>query len=120
MNVGNCSQRTIDNRGGGGPGRAWAGVKKHDDVRAAGRMALCATDKNMPRRTDEKLSIKRDSAPARRDFTGTPPTTDERKVTGSPKKAFERFWGAKQARKLYHKESILTYYNFNLIWWDGI
>ena len=54
-------------------GRAWAGVKKHDDVRAAGRMAPCATDKNMPRRTDEKLSIKRDSAPARRDFTGTPP-----------------------------------------------
>ena len=52
-----------------------AGVKKHDDVRAAGRMAPCATDKNMPRRTDEKLSIKRDSAPARRDFTGTPPNT---------------------------------------------
>ena len=73
-----CSQRTIDNRGG-------AGVKKHDDVRAAGRIlpracreladgAQCATDKNMPRRTDEKLSIKRDSAPAHRDSTGTPPT----------------------------------------------
>ena len=47
--------------------------KEHDDVREARRMAPCATDKNMPRQTDEKLSIKRDSAPARRDFTGTPP-----------------------------------------------
>ena len=36
--------------------------------------APCATDKNMQRRTDEKISIKRDSAPARRDFTGTPPS----------------------------------------------
>ena len=35
--------------------------------------APCATDKNMQRRTDKKLSIKRDSAPARRDFTGAPP-----------------------------------------------
>ena len=79
-----CSQRTIDNRGG-------AGFKKHNDVWAAGRIlpragrelaargrelkdgAPCATDKNMQRRTDEKISIKRDSAPARRDFTGTPP-----------------------------------------------
>ena len=41
-------------------------------------------------------------------------------MTGSLKKAFERFWGAKQARKLYHEESILTGYDSNLIWWDGI
>ena len=47
-------------------------------------------------------------------------STDGRKVTGSLKKAFERYWGAKQARKLYHDESILTGYDFNLIWWDGI
>jgi hypothetical protein len=47
-------------------------------------------------------------------------STDGRKVTGSLKKAFERYWGAKQACKLYHDESILTGYDFNLIWWDGI
>ena len=72
-----CSQRTIDNREG-------AGIKKHDDVRAAGRIlpragreladgAPCATDKNMLRRTDKKLRIERDSAPTRRDFTSTLP-----------------------------------------------
>ena len=43
-----------------------------------------------------------------------------RKVTGSLKKAFERSWGAKQARALYHEESILADHDFNLIWWDGI
>ena len=47
-------------------------------------------------------------------------STDGRKVTGSLKKTFERYWGAKQAHVLYHEESILSGYDFNLIWWDGV
>ena len=47
-------------------------------------------------------------------------STNGRKVTGSLKMAFERYWGVKQARKLYHDKSIIIGYNFNLIWWDRV
>ena len=47
-------------------------------------------------------------------------STDGRKVTGSLKIALERYWGAKQAHKLYRDKSIVADNDFNLIWWDGV
>ena len=42
------------------------------------------------------------------------------KVTGAPRMAFERHWGAKIARKLYHEKHMINKYEFNLVWWDGV
>ena len=86
--LGECWQLFSKNnrqpRGAGLGGRQ----KEHDDVRARsgrpGGWHRAPQIKNMPRQTDEKLSIKRDSAPARRDFTGTPPNVIE-SVTAAAK-----------------------------------
>jgi hypothetical protein len=41
------------------------------------------------------------------------------KVTGSPKKAFIKYWGRKTAMKLYHDKKILDKRFFHHVWWDG-
>jgi len=40
-------------------------------------------------------------------------------VTGSPRKAFERYWSHSAAQQLYHEKKIVGAAEFNLIWWDG-
>ena len=38
------------------------------------------------------------------------------KVTGSPRTAFEQYWEAKVARKLYRGKHMTNKYEFNLVW----
>ena len=45
---------------------------------------------------------------------------DGLKVTGSPRTAFEQYWEAKVARKLYRGKHMTNKYEFNLVWWDGV
>ena len=45
---------------------------------------------------------------------------EKEKVTGSLCKAFERFWGAKEARQFFHDQHIVHKTSFNLVWWDGM
>lgn len=47
-------------------------------------------------------------------------TLSDEKVTGSLRKAFERFWGATVARQFFHDKHIVNKSNFNLIWWEGM
>ena len=43
-----------------------------------------------------------------------------KKVTGSPRKAFEQHWGYKTARAFFHKERIIDKLDFHLVWWEGV
>ena len=42
-----------------------------------------------------------------------------RKMTGSPRKAFEAYWGEATARQFYHDKRLVSKYDFHLVWWDG-
>ena len=47
-------------------------------------------------------------------------TLDGTKVTGSLRKAFESFWGAKEAHQFFHDKHIVHKTSFNLVWWEGM
>ena len=42
-----------------------------------------------------------------------------RKVTGSPRKAIEDYWGERTARDFYHRKHIVNKHEFHLVWWEG-
>lgn len=42
------------------------------------------------------------------------------KVIGSPRRAFYEFWGSRTACALFHSKCIVSKYNFNLIFWNGV
>ena len=42
------------------------------------------------------------------------------KLTGSPKKAFERHWSTQAAREFFHRKDIVSKEDFHLVWWDGL
>jgi len=43
-----------------------------------------------------------------------------KKLTSSPKKAFDAFWGYRCAKNLYSKRGIIPRDFFHLVWWDGV
>ena len=45
---------------------------------------------------------------------------DGTKLTGSPRAASEKYWGAELDQKLYHEKHMINEYEFNLVWWDGV
>ena len=47
-------------------------------------------------------------------------TLSGKKVTGSPRQAFEQHWGYSTARDFFHKERIIDKFDFHLVWWDGV
>ena len=42
------------------------------------------------------------------------------KLTGSPKKAFERHWSTQAAKSFFHRKEIVHKDDFHLVWWDGL
>ena len=43
-------------------------------------------------------------------------TLDGRKVTGSPRRAFDRYWGERTARDFYHSKHLVNRHEFHLVW----
>ena len=43
-----------------------------------------------------------------------------KKLTSSPKKAFDSFWGYRCAKNLYSKRGIISRDFFHLVWWTGV
>jgi len=42
------------------------------------------------------------------------------KVTGSLKKAFSNHWSHEEAKSLFHKKRLVSKYEFELVYWDGV
>lgn len=43
-----------------------------------------------------------------------------KKLTSSPKRAFDKFWGYRTAKTLYAQRKIISRQDFHLVWWDGV
>ena len=53
-------------------------------------------------------------------FESTTVMIGGRRIGGSPRQAMDRHWGAKIARELFHSRRIVSKYDFNLVYWDGM